>query len=527
MTTVNVQATEFAARYVDPEGVPISANQALLGSGSPNTPKIGTLIPNRIFVGGIPSNTTEQELKAYFSSFGQVKDVKIINDRLGVAKGSYGFVTFECQEVAEKIIKNESETLIFKDRKLNIGHAIRKQQLFPRPADVAPTLFFPGGAAIPCGFQSGLPVFPLTGQDYSVLAQQGSAYQQMLLQQANGAAMYLSPQSANQQAAAAAAAAVQYSALQSQLAAAQQNAAAYATLQQQQHQQYPQAASLTGQLTAAGSQSQAAMLAAAMAAASQWPNAASTPVNGHNTSGSVPPPLTPAPVGQHTAPATVDATQSPNVAALAAAAAAAAWRWFSPAAVTQHNGNGALLASSPTAACGQSASQQQIHSAEHQQQLVFLPNTTTTSDYSTDHSAHSSGLLESVEPGMFHCEGLSMSPPQHPLQPTLLPFFAPAVFESGIAATSSPVIARQLVSPSNNNGHIITNCTNGTNQTPQNPNLYGTPAPQPIIYSGAGVNGNGLVVVDHAGKQNGGGRGSSPKKLTTTNGAAASTRTAI
>lgn len=74
-----------------------------------------------------------------------------------------------------------------------------------------------------------------------------------------------------------------------------------------------------------------------------------------------------------------------------------------------------------------------------------------------------------------------MSPPQHPLQPTLLPFFAPAVFESGIAATSSPVIARQLVSPSNNNGHIITNCTNGTNQTPQNPNLYGTPAPQVII----------------------------------------------
>lgn len=40
-------------------------------------------------------------------------------------------------------------------------------------ADVAPTLFFPGGAAIPCGFQSGLPVFPLTGQDYSVLAQVG------------------------------------------------------------------------------------------------------------------------------------------------------------------------------------------------------------------------------------------------------------------------------------------------------------------------------------------------------------------
>ena len=39
----------------------------------------------------------------------------------------YGFVTFETQEDAEKIIKKDSENLIFKDRKLNIGPAIRKQ----------------------------------------------------------------------------------------------------------------------------------------------------------------------------------------------------------------------------------------------------------------------------------------------------------------------------------------------------------------------------------------------------------------
>ena len=39
----------------------------------------------------------------------------------------YGFVTFETQEDAEKIIKKDSENLIFKDRKLNIGPAVRKQ----------------------------------------------------------------------------------------------------------------------------------------------------------------------------------------------------------------------------------------------------------------------------------------------------------------------------------------------------------------------------------------------------------------
>lgn len=91
--------------------------------------KMGTLIPNRIFVGGISSNTTEEELKGFFSPFGAIKDVKIIYDKSGLSKGNYGFITFESQETAEAIIKKDAETLIFKDRKLNIGYAVRKQIL--------------------------------------------------------------------------------------------------------------------------------------------------------------------------------------------------------------------------------------------------------------------------------------------------------------------------------------------------------------------------------------------------------------
>jgi RNA recognition motif-containing protein len=88
-------------------------------------PKIGTLIPNRIFVGGLTSNTTEDELKIFFSSYGPIKYANIINDRTGLSKRSYGFVTFENEEIAEKLTKNESETLIFKERKLNIKQAER------------------------------------------------------------------------------------------------------------------------------------------------------------------------------------------------------------------------------------------------------------------------------------------------------------------------------------------------------------------------------------------------------------------
>lgn len=99
-----------------PVGTPISTQ----------APKYGTVIPNRIFVGGITTTTTEAELKTFFTSYGAVKDTKIIADRGGVSKG-YGFVTFENQEDAERILKKEAENLIFKDRKLNIGPAIRKQ----------------------------------------------------------------------------------------------------------------------------------------------------------------------------------------------------------------------------------------------------------------------------------------------------------------------------------------------------------------------------------------------------------------
>ncbi|GFY51331.1 protein boule [Trichonephila inaurata madagascariensis] len=123
------------------------------GSGSlspspvaPNAPKFGTLIPNRIFVGGIAANTTESELHSLFASYGNVKATKIILDRAGVSKG-YGFVTFETEEEARRIQK-EAE-VILKDRKLNIAPAIKKQP-FARVYDSPPaipngTILYPNG----------------------------------------------------------------------------------------------------------------------------------------------------------------------------------------------------------------------------------------------------------------------------------------------------------------------------------------------------------------------------------------------
>lgn len=90
-----------------------------------NAPKYGTLVPNRVFVGGISASTTEQDLLELFSQYGMVKATKIISDRAGVSKG-YGFVTFETEEEARRLTQ-EGDNIMLKDRKLNIAPAIKKQ----------------------------------------------------------------------------------------------------------------------------------------------------------------------------------------------------------------------------------------------------------------------------------------------------------------------------------------------------------------------------------------------------------------
>lgn len=81
---------------------PVSCSNTAPSAASPNAPRYGVVVPNRVFVGGIASNTTENELQELFSQFGNIKDIKIISDRGGVCKG-YGFVTFETEEEAKKV----------------------------------------------------------------------------------------------------------------------------------------------------------------------------------------------------------------------------------------------------------------------------------------------------------------------------------------------------------------------------------------------------------------------------------------
>lgn len=115
-------ALEQSSQSINSSG--LSLNSAASTIYSPNntgSPRVGTMVPNRIFVGGIQAGvsvkstlmvqfdiisfffqTVEHELRSFFEVYGTVKDVKIIKDPNGTSKG-FGFVTYENEEDAKRV----------------------------------------------------------------------------------------------------------------------------------------------------------------------------------------------------------------------------------------------------------------------------------------------------------------------------------------------------------------------------------------------------------------------------------------
>ena len=65
----------------------------------------------KLYVGGLPYSTTEEELKEAFSAAGNVTSAVIITDRMSGRSKGFGFVEFETEEEAAKAIEmfHESE----------------------------------------------------------------------------------------------------------------------------------------------------------------------------------------------------------------------------------------------------------------------------------------------------------------------------------------------------------------------------------------------------------------------------------
>nr|ACU18580.1 unknown [Glycine max] len=58
----------------------------------------------KIFVGGIPSNVTEDEFRDFFTRYGEVKDHQIMRDHSTNRSRGFGFITFESEEAVDDLL---------------------------------------------------------------------------------------------------------------------------------------------------------------------------------------------------------------------------------------------------------------------------------------------------------------------------------------------------------------------------------------------------------------------------------------
>ena len=75
-----------------------------------------------IYVGNMPFDVTEEELKEAFAQFGEITEVRLIMDKFSGKSKGFGFIEMPSKEEAEKAIE-EMNGKDFKERALTVSEA--------------------------------------------------------------------------------------------------------------------------------------------------------------------------------------------------------------------------------------------------------------------------------------------------------------------------------------------------------------------------------------------------------------------
>ena len=80
----------------------------------------------KLYVGNLPFSTTEEDLKALFSNYGEVISTKVITDRDTNRSRGFGFVEMATDEAAISAISNIND-VDYNGRRLVVNEAIDKR----------------------------------------------------------------------------------------------------------------------------------------------------------------------------------------------------------------------------------------------------------------------------------------------------------------------------------------------------------------------------------------------------------------
>ena len=81
----------------------------------------------KLYVGGIPYRSSEEDLRAYFSQAGTVESVSILTDRMTGRSRGFGFVEMASEEEAQKAI-SLFDGKEFEGRTLKVDKARPRQE---------------------------------------------------------------------------------------------------------------------------------------------------------------------------------------------------------------------------------------------------------------------------------------------------------------------------------------------------------------------------------------------------------------
>lgn len=67
---------------------------------------------NKMFVGGLPADVTNEMFRDFFSKFGEIEDSIVILDKDTGRPRGFGFITFRNEDSAERVLENYEKNMI-------------------------------------------------------------------------------------------------------------------------------------------------------------------------------------------------------------------------------------------------------------------------------------------------------------------------------------------------------------------------------------------------------------------------------
>lgn len=84
---------------------------------------LGSIQMNKIYVGNLPFQTTDQELEGEFQQFGKIKEVALIRDRYSSEFKGFAFITFVAPESAQQALAANGKDFQGRAMKVSIARA--------------------------------------------------------------------------------------------------------------------------------------------------------------------------------------------------------------------------------------------------------------------------------------------------------------------------------------------------------------------------------------------------------------------